>query len=110
MKPSTPNHGQMFLIRADTSRMGVSTILMQDGQQHEDVKMGPEKTPLLPTSDSDQAHTTRDFIKGQPSLQKKARLLLQSNQVAAHARKKLSPDKCRSRRKFPKKDQVHLHL
>ncbi|RRT43426.1 hypothetical protein B296_00006375 [Ensete ventricosum] len=39
---STPNCGQMFIIGADTSRVGVNTILMQDGQQHEEVKMGPE--------------------------------------------------------------------
>ncbi|RWW62458.1 hypothetical protein BHE74_00030403 [Ensete ventricosum] len=106
---STPHRGQMFIIGVDTPRVGVSTILVQNGQQHEEVKMGPEKSPLLPTSDSDRAQTTRDFIRGQPSLQKKARLL-QSNHVAAHARKKLPPDKRRSRRKFPEKNQVSLHL
>ncbi|RWW66112.1 hypothetical protein BHE74_00026544 [Ensete ventricosum] len=31
MMLSTPNRGQMFIIGADTSIMGVSTILMQDG-------------------------------------------------------------------------------
>ncbi|RWV91694.1 hypothetical protein GW17_00045996 [Ensete ventricosum] len=41
---------------------------------------------------------------------KKARLLLQSNHVTAYARKKLPPDKRQSRRKFPEKDQVPLHL
>ncbi|RWV83062.1 hypothetical protein GW17_00055380 [Ensete ventricosum] len=35
---------------SNISRVGVSTILMQDGQQHEEVKMGPEKSSLLPTS------------------------------------------------------------
>ncbi|RWV93220.1 hypothetical protein GW17_00044341 [Ensete ventricosum] len=107
---STPNHDKIFIIGVDTPRVGVSTILMQDGQQHEEVKMGHEKSPLLPTSDSDLAQTTRDFIRGQPSLEKKARLLLQSNHVVAHARKKLPPDKLWSRRKFPEKDQVPLHL
>ncbi|RWW11675.1 hypothetical protein GW17_00024698 [Ensete ventricosum] len=42
MISSTPNHGQIFIIGADTSRMGVSIILMQDDQQHEEVKIGPE--------------------------------------------------------------------
>ncbi|RRT79518.1 hypothetical protein B296_00000826 [Ensete ventricosum] len=71
MMSSTLNHGKMFIIGVDISKVGVSTILMQDSQQHEEVKNGPEKSSLLPTSDSDRAHTTRDFIRGQPSLQKK---------------------------------------
>ncbi|RRT85858.1 hypothetical protein B296_00007580 [Ensete ventricosum] len=41
------------------------------GQQHEEVKMGPGKSQFLPTSDSEQAHTTGDLIRGQPSFQKK---------------------------------------
>ncbi|RRT35463.1 hypothetical protein B296_00045871 [Ensete ventricosum] len=53
MMSSTPNRGQMFNTGADTSRVGVSTILTQDGQRHEKVKMSPEKLPLLPTSDLD---------------------------------------------------------
>ncbi|RZS21282.1 hypothetical protein BHM03_00053921, partial [Ensete ventricosum] len=79
--------------------------------QHEgEVKMGLGKSQLLPTSDSDRAHTTGDLIIGQPSFQKKARLLLKNNHVAAHARKKHPPDKCRSKRKFTIEDQVFLHL
>ncbi|RRT66798.1 hypothetical protein B296_00004514 [Ensete ventricosum] len=45
--------GNMFIIGADISRVEINTILMQDGQQHEEVKMGPEKSPLLPTSNLD---------------------------------------------------------
>ncbi|RWW29341.1 hypothetical protein GW17_00006140 [Ensete ventricosum] len=91
MMPSTsvlalPEHGNVFIMRADISRVEISTILMQDGQQHEEVKMDPEKSLLLPTSDSDQA-----------------RLLLQSNHVVAHARKKLPPDKRQAEESFLRK-------
>ncbi|RWW70759.1 hypothetical protein BHE74_00021547 [Ensete ventricosum] len=64
-------HDRKKELEKDTSKVAISTILMQDGQQHEEVKMSPEKSPLLPTSDSDKALTTRDFIRGQLSLQKK---------------------------------------
>ncbi|RWV86231.1 hypothetical protein BHE74_00037994 [Ensete ventricosum] len=80
-------------------------------QQHEgEVKMGPRKSWLLPTSDSNRAHTTRDLIRGQPSFQKKARLLLKNDHVETRARKKHPPDKRQSKRKFVVEDQVSLHL
>ncbi|RWW36081.1 hypothetical protein BHE74_00058924, partial [Ensete ventricosum] len=33
-----PECDNVFVLGADTSRVGISTILMQDGQQHEEVK------------------------------------------------------------------------
>ncbi|RWW58183.1 hypothetical protein BHE74_00034984 [Ensete ventricosum] len=51
----------------------IATEVWHDtGQQHEgEVKMGLGTSQLLPTSDSDRAHTTGDLIIGQLSFQKK---------------------------------------
>ncbi|RWW60377.1 hypothetical protein BHE74_00032632 [Ensete ventricosum] len=58
-----PKRGNVFIIRADISRVEIGTILMQDGEQHEEVKMGPEKSPLLPILNSDQAHTIKFYSR-----------------------------------------------
>ncbi|RRT58348.1 hypothetical protein B296_00017249 [Ensete ventricosum] len=72
--------------------------------------MAPGKSQLLPTSDSDPAHTTKDLIRGQPSFQKKAQLLLKNNYVVVHARKRHPPDKHRSKRKGTRDPHEELQI
>ncbi|RZS12286.1 hypothetical protein BHM03_00043709 [Ensete ventricosum] len=76
----------------------------------EETRISSEELQFLLTQDSDRAHITMDLIRGQPPFQKKARLLLKNNDVAAHARRKQPPDKHRSGRKFVVEDQILLHL
>ncbi|RRT60341.1 hypothetical protein B296_00015350 [Ensete ventricosum] len=81
----TPNRGQMFMIGADTSRVGIDITLMQDGPWHE---RGGSPEELKSMLTPDWALIILNHTKGQSPFQKKDWLLLKTNHMAAHAKKK----------------------
>ncbi|RWW40840.1 hypothetical protein BHE74_00053713 [Ensete ventricosum] len=115
---SPPSRGQMFMIGADTSRVGIDVTLMQDGRllMHTEVsptlhtrflkgkliatkfkiwldpgpwhKRGVSPEELQSMLTPDWALIILNHTRGQSLFQKKDWLLLKTNHMAAHAKKK----------------------
>ncbi|RRT31459.1 hypothetical protein B296_00051430 [Ensete ventricosum] len=125
---STPNRGQMFIFGVDTSIVGVSTILMQDGQWHKEVKWAPKNHHSYPPrtqirlrpleillEDSPHSKRRQDYYyrattfvikKEKPVLYigetKKKR---KSNKILKKGKGKERPGKTKVTKKYPTKDK-----
>ncbi|RRT37175.1 hypothetical protein B296_00056366 [Ensete ventricosum] len=103
-----PERGNMFILRVDTSRVGIGITLMQDGRLLIHTEASPTlhmrflKGILIATKFKIWLETSLWHERGVSPKE------LQFMLMPAHAKKKWPPDKLHNGRKI--KDQVFLHL